>query len=251
MEKISVFTYRLDMALRLVDTTSGRNIPANEIKVFIGNNRVHFEAKSDNILIFRNLESRAFQMEVISPYFEPVKIDIDLDTLNKSLPLVELHMVPNENYRGPVKFFELSGTLKGISSLSAVRMEDNSCLIREFDSRKRIAKIFNPHRLALDRVWYAMVDPDVNTYETFKINKLLDDQTIKIDRVLETEFKNYFQITPLISGITHDDGSYCLRVRDEAEKAKWLVRWYEKDKPCFRVIDFRENESPSLEGGGG
>lgn len=250
MEKIQVFTHRLDLALRLVDTTSGWNVPGFGTSALVDGEKVRFEEKPDNVLIFRNLEKRKFRLEVISPGFEIAQTDVDLDTLDKMLPLKELHLIPGENFPGEVKFHTLKGKLPGIKSLSAVRLSDNSVLIREFDARKRIATVFNPHRLALDRVQYALVDPDRNVYEPFLIKKMIDNQTLKTDRAPEMELKNYFRITPLISGIVSDDGDYCLRVRDDAETAKWLVRWEVSGEASFRIVDFFAECAPQLEKGG-
>ena len=250
MVKTQVFTHRLSLALRLVDTTSGRNVSGRNVITFVDGKQVRFSEKGDQVLIFQGLEKRQFRLEVTSPVFESAELAVDLDALDKALPLLEIHLVPGANYPGGAEFLTLEGTLPGIGELSAVRLGDNACLIREFDPRRRVAKIFNPHHLALDRVQYALVDPDQNRYEPFRILKLLDDQTLKVDRLLETPFKNYFPITPLISGVIRPDGSYCLRVRDDAESARWLIRWTEKGEPNFRVVDFRETVRSRLEEGG-
>lgn len=250
MERVLVFTHRLDLALRLVDTTSGANVPGAGICVRMDGKRVWFAEKRDHLLIFQGLEKRAFRMEVSSPSFEPLETEVDLDALDQAQPLLELHLVPGRDYPGGVDFFTVEGRLPGIGELSAVPLGENNCLIREFDPRRRIAKIFNPHHLSLDRVGYALVDPDHNRFEPFRILRSMDDQTLKIDRILETEFKNYFPIVPQVQGITRPDGSYCLRVRDNGERAKWLLRWVRDGDVCFRFVDFRETPAPRLEEGG-
>ena len=251
MEKTLVFTHRLDLALRLVDTTSGRNVSGRTAAAFINGEQVRFAEKSDHMLVFQNLPKRAFRLTVTSPAFETAEVEVDLDAFGKALPLLELHLIPSKGYPGGVEFLELEGILPGIGELSAVRLGDNACLIREFEPRKRMATVFNPHHLALDRVRYAVVDPDKNLFEPFSVLRLVNDQTLKLDRILEMPFKNYFPITPQVFGVTRPDGSYCLRVRDDAEKAQWLVRWTVHGEPSFRVIDFRETKTPRLEEGGG
>ena len=250
MERVLVFTHRLDLALRLVDTTSGANVPGSDVRVWVDGKRAWFAEKRDHVLIFQNLEKRAFRMEITSPAFESLETQVDLDALDKAQPLLELHLVPSRGYPGGVDFFNVEGRLPGIGELSAVPLGENHCLIREFDPRKRVVQIFNPHHLSLDRVGYALVDPDRNRFEPFRILRLIDDQTLKIDRILESEFKNYFPIVPQIQGITRPDGSYCLRVRDNGERAKWLLRWVRDGDVCFRFLDFRETPAPRLEEGG-
>lgn len=251
MEKTTVFTYRLDLALRLVDTTSGRGVPGRGMTVRIDQKPVRFDEKGDGMLIFQNLGMRRFRLEITSPAYETAELEVDLDALGKGIPLLEISLIPGPRYPGAAQFQTLEGTLPGIGHLSAVRVGDNACLIREFDPRRRLVKLFNPHHLALDRVGYALVDPDRSCYEPFRIVGHPDDQTIKTDRVLETEFRNYFPISPMVMGKWGEDGRYCLRVRDESTDCKWLIRWEEGGAVRFRTVDFRQEPHPRLEEGGG
>ena len=251
MEKVLVFTHRLDLALRLVDTTSGRNISGRNVSVFADGEPIRFGEKGDQMLVFQNLVKRKFRMKIVSPAYEEVDADVDLDAISGNLPLLEIHMVPGADYPGGTEFLVLQGSLPGIEELAAVRLGDNACLMREFDARRRTAKIFNPHHLALDRVQYALVDPDRYVYEPFRIQRMVDDQTLKLDRVLEMSFRNYFPITPEVFGKTWQDGDYCLRLRDQGREARWLVRWVKNGETAFRIVDFRETEHPVLEEGSG
>ena len=247
MEKTLVFTHRLDLALRLVDTTSGRNISGRDVKISMDGVPISFGEKQDQVLIFQNLGKPVFRMEITSQEYESAQIQVDLDTLKKNLPLLEVHMIPSRQYVGGMEFLTLEGTLNGIQELSAVRLGENACLIREIDPRKRLIKVFNPYHLAMERVQYALVDPDQKRYEPFRILRLVDDQTLKVDQTPEMPFRNYFPITAQISGVTRPDGSYCLRVRDEGEEAKWLVRWVTQGEVKFREFDFRMTPHPCLE----
>ena len=250
MEKTLVFTHRLDLALRLVDTTSGRNVSGRSTAAFVDGKQVRFGEKGDQVLIFRNLEKRAFRLTITSPLYETAEVDVDLEKLDARLPLLEIHLVPGRNYIPGIELLSVEGTLPGIQELSAVRMGENSCLIREFDPRRRQATVFNPHHLALDRVHYALVDPDRGTCEPFRILRMVNDQTLKLDRVLEMSFRNYFPITPQVLGKTGADGSYCLRLRDDGTQARWLIRWVVDGETRFRTVDFRSTPHPRLEEGG-
>ena len=250
MEKTAVFTHRLDLALRLVDTTSGAGVSGGGVTVRVDGKSVRFGEKGGGMLIFQNLGKSSFHLEVSSPAFETAELDVETDTLDKGLPLLELHLIPSRGYPGPAEFLTLEGTLPDIEELSAVRAGDSACLIREFDPRKRLLKLFNPHHLSMDRVLYALVDPDSESYEPFRIVRMQDAQTAKTDRVLETEFRNYFPVSPMVLGRCGGDGSYCLRVRDDAAEAKWIVRWTERGEVRFRTVDFRREPQPELKGGG-
>ena len=246
MERSRVFTYSLKLALRLVDTTTGKEVTGYGLEIRMDGAAERFTLKG-GVLIFQELEKRAFQMEVSTFAYEPVSMPVDLDTLDKNLPMIEIHLIPSDGHPGRMELLMMKGTFPGIEELCAVRMQDNVCMIRDFDPGKRLMKIFNPHRLALDRVFYALVDPDEKVFESFRILRVEDDQIAKIDRVLETRFRNYFPVTPVVFGQVRPDGSYCLRVRDDWENAQWLVRWSAEGKTYYRVFDLHEEKELPME----
>lgn len=250
MEKTLVFTHCLNMALRLVDTTTGRNVSGRKISIAADGKQMPFRMKDDWVLIFGEMEKRTFHLEICAADFEGVEMDVDLDGLDPKMPLLEIHMVPGKNPSGGQPMLSVEGTMPGIQELDAVRVGENSCLIREFDPRRRQAKVFNPHHLSLDRVHYALVDPDKGVFEPFRILRMVNDQTLKLDRIIEMPFKNYFPVTPRILGLIRPDGSYCLRLRDDSTQAKWLIRWVVDGEAHFRTVDFRVTGHPRLEEGG-
>lgn len=69
MEKTTVFTHSLDLALRLVDTTSGRGVSGRGMAVRIDGKPVRFGEKGDGMLIFQNLGTRRFRLEISSPAY--------------------------------------------------------------------------------------------------------------------------------------------------------------------------------------
>lgn len=249
MEQTAVFTHRLGLALRLVDTTSGAGVSGRDLELRIDGQTVR-PGEKGGVLIFQSLPDRPFRLEVRSPHFESETRTVDPDALPKGLPLLELPLIPSAGYPGSTDFLTLEGTLPGVSALSAVRAGDNACMIREFDPRRRLMKLFNPHHLSLDRMLYGLVDPDNERYEPFRIIKMTDDQTAKTDRVLETEFRSFFPVVPIVLGHCTPDGRYCLRVRDDGTQARWIVRWESGGTAHFQTVDFREEPHPQLKGGG-
>ena len=246
MEKSRVFTYSLKLALRLLDTTTGREVTDYGIKILMDGVPERFAVKG-GVLIFQDLEKRTFQMDICTLAYEPVTMSVDLDALDKKLPMIEIHLIPSDGYPGRMELLTMKGMCQGLEELCAVRMDDNACVIREFDPRKRMMKVFNPHHLSLDRVFYALVDPDEVVFEPFKILHLEDSQTVKVDHEIETKYKNYFPVTPIVFGAVRPDGSYCLRVRDDSENAQWLVRWSVEGRVYCRVFDPRRETVLPLE----
>ena len=247
MVKTKVFTHSLSLALRVVDTATGYNIPGRDLTVSIDGKKVWLQEKDDGVLTFQDLEPRAFHLEVSAPYYEKEEREVDLDQMDQRLPLLELELIPGKNFPEWAELQELEGVLPGIQELTAVPAGENSCLIQEFDPRRRVMKMFNPHRLALERISYALVDPEENRYEIFRILKRIDDFTLKIDRVLEMPIRNSFPISPVVTGRCGPQGRYRLCTRREMGGARWLLRWVVEDQVFFRLVDFRETPHPRLE----
>lgn len=242
---VCVIRHRLNLLLRLSDTTTGKPVSANELMLFADGKLLHPAERERGTLIFTELERNDFELTVKSRSFEPYTLPIRFSELDAKIPEADIQLVPSCSNSVPAPCISLEGRMPGISELTAVRFGDNSCLIREFEPRKRIITVFNPHRLELNRTDYALVDPERQSFEVFRIVKRIDDCTFKIDRVLESSFTNYFPIVPILFGITMDGGNYILRVRDDSASMKWLVR-YKTEQPHFHLADLRqERELPS------
>lgn len=248
MEQTSVFTHRLDLALRLVDTTTGRNISGRTARILIDGKQFHFGEKSDSLLILQNLEHERFQLNVTPKGYETLELEVDRTKLDKTLPLLEVHMIPSASDPSTEPpLLRLEGTQEGMTSLLAVRESDHAILARDFDPRKRLLTVFNPHHLSLDRIHYALVDPDRHRCEPFRVEKSIHENTIKLDHMLEMPIRNSFPVSPIVFGRTEADGSYRLMVRDDRTEAKWLIRAEVNGAVWYRRIDFRAEAQPDWE----
>ncbi|NLV85912.1 MAG: hypothetical protein GX025_01640 [Clostridiales bacterium] len=237
---VSVITHRLELVLRLTDTTTGRPVAATDVSLFKDNAILHPMEKERGTLIFSGLGKESFILELRSRLYEPIKIPIVFPLPDPKLPLLEIHLIPSKDSISPVPCLSLEGLLPEISELNAIRLNDSSCLMREFDPRKKLALIFNPHKLELSRTHYALLDPEALRYERFSIVKKIDNNSIKLDRNLETEIKSNLPICPVVFGHTEKDGSYHLRVRDDSTNADWLISYKIGDEAFFEKLDLRQ-----------
>ncbi len=238
---VAVINHRLDLALRIIDTTTGKPVAGNELKLSRDGKPLNPMEKERGTLIFPELGRSDFTLTVSSRNYEQTIIPISYSELDEKLPLMELQLIPTSSNIIPVPCLTLEGCMPGITELTAVKMGASSCLIREFEPRKRLATIFNPHKLELDRTHYALVDPDKLCYERFRIEKRVSDSSIRLDHLLETEFGNYFPICPVVFGKTAEDGSYCLRVRDDAKNVKWLIGYKIGQEHHYICLDLKES----------
>lgn len=233
------FSHRLALALRLINSATGLPISYAGAALYADNKALRPIAKEDGLVILLDdgEKNNDFTLALSVPGYEPKTVKVDFSKIDKRLPIMDIHLLPNENCKSPFKFHNLDGFLPGITAVDAVRASDSPCLIREWDQRKKLLTVFNPHRLNLDRAWYALVDPNKETYEVFGIVSRISNTVFKIDRPLNTEFKNYFPICPVILGETAESGSYKLRLPDDSSHPQWIVRKVCGEKVTFDTID--------------
>lgn len=246
----NLITHRLDLLLRLLDTSTGNDVSISEVSLFREGKPLHAVEKEKGYMIFPDLGRENFTLELRSRLFEPVLVPVRFEELDEKTPTLELQLIPSETSVVPSRPLSLSGKLPGISELTAVRAGDASCLIREFDPRKKLMTVFNPHVLELGRTHYALVNPETGQYERFSIVKRVDDKTLKLDRPIQSEFGSNWPISPVVFGRTDQEGNYLLRVRDDAAKPKWLIRYLLGDEEHFCCVDMSsQHELPPSNAG--
>lgn len=242
----AVIRHRLDLLLRLTDTTSGGVLDTAGVEFFRDRQPFRPLRKEDGNYLFLGIGRENFDLWIRAPGFEEARLRVDFSRLEEKLPRLELHLIPNRHYRGAGPCFTMEGTLPGLVTLDAVRVGDSPCQIKEFDERRRLMTLFNPHRLELSKLYYAVVDPDGQRYEPFVVEAILEGDTLRIDRALTRPFATHFPVARRVFGGVNPDGGYLLRVRDDAREAAWMVRYMVGEEEYFQVVDFRQPGKPLL-----
>lgn len=238
MPDYTVIRHGLDLLVRLIDTTMGTAVSGRELSFLYNGKQVFPLVKDDGSYAFTGIGRDDFELSVSAFGYEEKKLTVSFETLEARLPALELHMIPNRYYAASKPCFTMEGRLPGLASIDAVKIGDNPCFIREFDERKRIIKIFNPHLLEMKHVHYAVVNPDEETYEAFELKDRISDQSYKTNKKLEKEFSSNYPICRVVFGAVRADGQYLLRVRDSSGDARWIIRFIADGKEKFQTVDF-------------
>jgi hypothetical protein len=241
----SVIRHSLDLVIRLIDTTTGRALAGGQIELFRDGGRLHFERREENLLLIDS-GREDFDLLVKVAGFEERSTRVAYGALDEKLPALELHLIPGGRAGSGGAVLTLAGEYPGIGSIDAVRAGDAPALLREFDERRRLMKLFNPHHLEMNSVFYGIVDPDGGSFEAIEIEKRLSESEYKLTRKLAKEFKNNAPVTRMVFGSVSEAGHYLLRVRDDSREAKWLVRCTADGKEAFYPIDFKQPETLAL-----
>lgn len=242
----AVIRHRLDLRLRLTDTATGRALEQAGIAFLMDGEPVLPLFKGDGDYVFLGTGRKDFRLMIRAPGFEAQEAEVIYGSLDESMPSLELHLVPGRNYRSPVPLHSMEGTLEGLGELDAVKLGDGPCQIKEFDQRKRVMTIFNPHRLELSMLFYAVVNPDSMYYEPFAVEEILTEETLRIDHKLVRPYAIHFPVSRRVFGNVGKAGDYTLRVRNDTRDSRWVVRYTTKEGEHFQLVDFTCRETAVL-----
>lgn len=230
--------YRLDLALRLLDSVSGRSITENAVQFSSESPGRDPIPKGGGLYLFLNMERVDFDLEVRVYGYEPKTVRITYPEQEEQLPIREIYLIPLDH---PVRedLLTLRGNLPGIEAIEAVSLMDASCCIKEFDARKRIMTVLNQRNMNFRHVHYGLIDQKRTAFEHFEIEKEISKQEFRCKNKLEREFQINQPITRVIFGQVSRQGDYVLKVAQE-EYAQYLVRFVVNGKEFFQKVDFRK-----------
>ncbi len=244
MEPTVIIRHRAGLILRVLDTATGQEIYEAGTKFLRNGEEIRPMLRPDGRLVFLNFPLEECELTVKIVHYLPATVTLTVKQLEQRPPLVQVQLVPDGSF--PSRYHTLSGKYPGIEQIDAVRLSDNACLIREFDERRRIMTLFNPHHLALDRIYYAVVNLDVCTYEPVEITEQGSDIKFRIDRKLRGQIRSHFPVARRVSGAVLQNGEYLLRVPANSSVPQWLVRWRCGDLDRFHTVDFSLPETAGL-----
>ncbi|MCI9436364.1 MAG: hypothetical protein HFH85_04190 [Lachnospiraceae bacterium] len=242
----SVIRFRLDLLVRLIDTTTGESVEERNVRFFRDAETVHPIPRGSGNYVFLNCGRTDSSLEVCVYGYEPFRMRVRYETLDEKMPVIEAFLIPSENAQGSSPVLGFTGNLPGIQSIQAVNVNKVCCCIGGFDERKRIMKLFGIHRLGMDGIHYGLIHPDRQDFEPFAVQKEISGDAVKIDHPLKEPFSVNAPISRIIFGSVTQEGDYCIRVRDDREQLLHLIRYVVEDEVKFRMVDFRHPESALL-----
>jgi hypothetical protein len=218
-EHKGVITARLDLLIRLQDTTTG--LLVEERNVIFKMNGEEFRPTSRGfgnfILINHGRENGLMHVDVYG--YEPFETYVDYEQMDERLPTVDVFLIPSENGMSGPKMLSLSGTLKGLSSLECIHMGRPVAGIREFVPKRRLMTIYAPNRrMNMIHSYYGLYHAEAETYEPFEIQEQVESHKVRLTKPLEEEFAVNDPIYRRVFGQVREDGSYLIRVRDDGKK---------------------------------
>ena len=235
----AVIRCRLDLMLRLVDTSTGAVVTEGDVRFIWNNKPIRSTPKEDGVHIFLNHGRDNGPMQILAKGYDPVTLELDYEKLDEMLPGLDVFLIPSEDtYRGG-RMLTFSGRLSKLETIDAVNIGKPLCNISEFDAKKNIMALFLPgRRISMDDVHYGLADKDGTTYEPIVVTETISNVTVRLKEPLKLPFTVNAPIYRIIFGSVDAKGNFVLRVRDNGGDQRHLIRIVVDGEERFMTVDF-------------
>lgn len=237
-----VIRHRLDLLLRLIDTVTGYPVTVLGGDFFRDGAPLRPIPKEEGNRVLLDAGREDFLLTVRIPGYEEQEILVRYADLSPELPTVELDLIPRTESLGNINVHTLRGKIPGLVSLDAVRCAESVCQVRGYDRRTNALTLFNPNRVELDQLRYALVNPREKCFEPLKIARRVSCGEYFLSAKPEKEPAAGLPVCRMVVGAVKN-GAYLLRVGGPREE--WLVRATADGQNKFYTVDFREPQ-PAL-----
>ena len=237
----STIHHRLDLVLQLVDTTTGNEVEEKDVQFFIEGKQCWPISRGGGNFVFINTGRRDLTLTLKVFGYEDAVINVQYEKLDERMPLLQVFLIPSERLAKGESLCSLFGTLQGLEEIEAVSLAQSNICLSEFNEKKGLMKLFLAKgRLSMGNVHYGLIGDDRQYYEHFVVTEEVPPDMVRLKEPLAETFPVNSPISRVIFGNVSPDGSYLLRVRDNAEKLNYLVRYRVNGETRFQTVDFHQ-----------
>ena len=236
MEDGAVIKCRLDLLIRLTDTTTGLAVTSPNVKFLWNGKQMPARRKGDGNYIFIDMGRENFLMQLSVPGYDPQEIPVDYEALDERMPSIDVFLIPSEDTD---EVLTLSGRKRGLTAVEAVQLGKPVCSINEFDPKENRMSLFLPNKqMNMEGAHFGLLHGETD-YEHFVVKEQMTQLAIKLQDPLTEEFTVNSNISRVVFGhVKNRSGDYILRVRDTADDLRYLVRFETADKVKYQIYRF-------------
>ena len=246
MEAAFIVRKKLDLVIRLLDTTTGAT-PDGSVRFYKDGKIIPGMDKGDGTFAFVNLGREDFPMHIEVDGYEPSELNVHYEEDESAIPMYDVFLMPSENVSRGGYVLSFSGKLPKITSIEAVSLVKPVCTISDYDKKERIITLFLPNRrIVMEGVHYGLVHESEATYEKFEVESTMSPVTVRIKNPLEQEYLLNSPISRIVFGKVDKKGNFALRVRDDGSDLRYLVRYEANGNVGFQEVDFHHLEGVKL-----
>ena len=239
-----VISAKLTLAVRLLDTTTGREVTEPGVRFTIDGNNFIPMKKGDAVYAFVNIGKDDFLMQIDVNGYDAMEINVSKERLDQKLPMLDIFLMPSEKNRAYGEVLKVYGTLSKLEYIEAINLNRPICLFHSIQSRKEVHKMSLMPMTAgggvsLDYLDYAIASEDNSYFDTFRVKEQENTTTVVVDKPLSNEHKLNDRIFRIIYGRAAPDGEFILKARDDASSLPYLLHFAVDGQEYFRAIDLK------------
>lgn len=239
-------SYKLDLVVYLIDTTTGYPIEQKEVIFRKNGSILAMLSRGAGTYILLNCDRTDAELEISIKGYHSRSLQLRYEELNSRYPILEVPMIPVLPTYGCTDICTLEGSEKGITDIAAISMTQTDAMLGAYNARKNTLRLFESRRLDEER--YAIFHKEIGEFEEFRIVRQLErGLMLQLENPLVRECKPEESIVRIVHGVTDAKGRYLLRVRRDGRGTKYLVRYTVRGKTEFRQIEFGEQNERGLE----
>ncbi|MBR6390078.1 MAG: hypothetical protein IKS16_01935 [Lachnospiraceae bacterium] len=240
-----VIRARLSLALRLIDTTTGRELTETDIHFDSGAEVLRPMFKGDGFWVFTGESREDFSMHIKARGYDELDLDVRYEKLDPKLPICDVFLMPSEKNRTAGSVIEIHGNLSKLESIEAVAVTRPICVFHEASAKRdvyymNLMPLTSGGRVVIDNMRYALVSEDGSRYEVFGIAESDNPTRVVLEEPLKGEHKPGERVCRIIYGRAGPEGDYTLKVRDDGSTLPHLIRFTAGGNEYFRPIDFHQ-----------
>ncbi len=238
-----VITAKLSLAVRLIDTTTGRELTENDVRFLKDGRFIHPIRKGNGLYVFVNSSREDFPMQIDAHGYDPCDIEVDFDALDPRLPMADIFLMPSEKNRVGGSVLSISGTLSKLEYIEAVRLDSPIALFHSMQEKKGVCTMnLLPVRSGggciMDTMKYALLSETGERYDVFEVKQQSAPLSIIFKDPIPVEHKLNDKILRIVYGRAGPKGAFVLKVRDDATSLPYLLHFKAGKFEYFRKIDF-------------
>ena len=240
----SVIRARLDLMVKLFDTTTGASVDEKNVMFMRDGVPVRPESRGAGVYVFINTGREDFLMQIDVYGYDRYRTVIRYEELDEGLPACYVFLMPSENTIRGRNTLSFSGTLPFLKSIEAVNLNRSLCQTGDLNKRTGELSVFSPSGgvAAFDEVLYGLLSADKTNYERIEVEKMISPKSVKLKRTPEGAVAPNLPIARIVYGIVNENGDYILRVQDDGENTRYLVRYEVGEEVRFQEVDFNVQE---------
>lgn len=237
----STIRHRLDLVIQLVDTTTGAAVEERDVRFFSDGEQCWPVQRGGGNFAFINTGRRDHTLTLKVYGYEDAVINVQYEKLDEVVPLKQVFLIPSEKLAKGDDLCSLTGTLQNLEEIEAVSLAQSNLSYSEFNEKKCLLKLFLAKgRLNMENVHYGLISEDRTHYEHFEVAEEMPPNEVKLKEPLKETFAVNSPIARVVFGRVSPDGSYLLRVKDDATQLMYLVRYRVNGEDRFQTVDFHQ-----------